>query len=378
MLPEFVCSTCHEQLEHVDSDETPVTNDNADDVEPCELCGNEITDRYFSISSVAVSPDLIAEMNESIRFCYMEGCGRAWDHEDREYITDTNSEVIELFQDIISGRDETPYLKLLDKIAGDGDVRNNIECPAVRCDNCGVEIDEWNTDITVRVYRRIIPEVPDLPQAIQEIRTTTPVERIEYYRSDCSPYLIHLTKPSVVDVMVENIEGERKQEELEAPEILWLILKCSTLRASTGPGMRQDAVCFTEKPLAALKDTLVGNEARIRANRRGLRWFPYGLLFPKSYLKNEFGVRPVIPAIEADFGGIPEGLQHLLVPYERDNNNWLHEREWRGSQDIRFDLNQCVVLLPDFDQITAFRRALEQEGISVKGFLPLFEVFACL
>ncbi len=58
--------------------------------------------------------------------------------------------------------------------------------------------------------------------------------------------------------------------------------------------------------------------------------------------------------------------------------NWLHECEWRAPDDIVFDLAQCIVLVPDFEQAEIFRLELEKVGRRARGFLPLHDLFAAL
>jgi hypothetical protein len=56
--------------------------------------------------------------------------------------------------------------------------------------------------------------------------------------------------------------------------------------------------------------------------------------------------------------------------------NWIHEREWRSSDNIAFDPVKSVVLVPDFDSVLIFSDALSRAGISVKGILPLLDICA--
>jgi hypothetical protein len=149
------------------------------------------------------------------------------------------------------------------------------------------------------------------------------------------------------------------------------------LKAKRGRGSRAKAVCFTEKPLAALKDTILGSEARVRRGTRALGWSAYGVMFEKSYLQG-LGVRPVLHLDDAGRAKMPEEFVHRVVSFEA-GTNWLHEREWRAPGDVPFDPTKCVVLVPTFEQADVFRAALARHGKqTVRGFLPLLDLFAAL
>lgn len=139
--------------------------------------------------------------------------------------------------------------------------------------------------------------------------------------------------------------------------------------------MRRPAVCFTEKPLGAIKEALVGVEASLRSGNV-IRWAPYGLMFEKDYLRPR-GVEPVLACAPSQEKMLPEELQYRVVSLS-ERTNFLHEREWRSREDVKFDIRQCVVLVPNFEQAEIFREALARLKLHPKGFMPLFDVFASL
>ncbi|AKU96674.1 hypothetical protein AKJ09_03338 [Labilithrix luteola] len=135
-------------------------------------------------------------------------------------------------------------------------------------------------------------------------------------------------------------------------------------------------MCFTEKPLTALKDTILGNEARVRKKGRSKQWAPYGVMFSKDYLR-EHGARPAVHVTRQEWESLPVELQPYALRLGR-RANWVHEREWRLGSDLVFDPARCIVLVPDFDQADAFRKALDARGLRVMGILPLIDLFAAI
>ena len=161
-----------------------------------------------------------------------------------------------------------------------------------------------------------------------------------------------------------------------APEVLWSILASCRLRAKKGKGMYEKAVCFSEKPLVALKDTVMGAEARVRRGTRSLVWSAYGIMFEKTYLQS-LGVRPVLHLDDQERLSCPKEMAHRIISF-KEGTNWLHEREWRGATDLVFDITQCIVLVPNFEQAEIFRAALAEKGKRARGILPLHDLFAAL
>lgn len=374
MLPELICPECFKRVEDYAGGIEKHLEPDAE--EYCEICARKIIDKYFSISRIELSDEITREIIPKILACESDGCGRKWDSESNDYFLDeTNSNLLELFVDVVSGKVENPYQKILNLINDQGYI-DEIELSDIRCSACGCDIDGWYADIKTEVIYRTLPEIPNLPEEIKILPLKTSAHRIEYYRSDCSPYLIHLTHTNSVVVGYSNIDYEDNREQLQAPQILWLILASQTLRKFKGPGLREASVCFSEKPLIGLKETLLGQENKEREKKKAIKWAPYGVMFEKDYLI-KLGVSPVLPLDFRDMQLLPQEMKWRRVPFS-NSDNFLHEREWRSKDDIKFDSQECIVLVPDFSQAESFKKALEMKQIKVKGILPILEVFASI
>lgn len=258
---------------------------------------------------------------------------------------------------------------LLDKILADGHWDSLLEMPGnITCSNCGYAFNHWMENVTLETIT-ITRTTPVLPVEVTKLAPMKAPQEIEYYRSDCSKFLTHLTRARDLDFAFSNINDVTHDKHFSAPEVLWLMLEEQTLRASAGAGMRAPAVCFTDKPLTALKDTLLGREAVIRKNRKVLTWSPYGLMFDKDYLR-KLGVLPVV------FGEqLPSGVDPGMYVYLEGDAYWVHEREWRIPRDLKFDRAEAVVLVPGFDQVQIFTELFQRFKFDVKGILPLYDLF---
>lgn len=368
-LPQIVCEACQYGLrEHVDSYGSSFGDiDPPPEAQQCELCGKEIDDTFYSFTAVRLTEKLGDDISKDIYGCDNGPCR-----------DDLNSDLLEVFRHVVDGLDEKiHYHRLLRKLSWDG-LLDLVTLSGVKCGVCGYHPDNWNQEIKAESFYLIIPSIPGLPAEVTEIpiSASDPADLIEYYRSDCSDSLIHMTKPGDVEWIQNNIDDRKEKKKMSAQEILYIILASKQLKAFKGIGIRKPAVCFTEKPLNALKDTLLGQEAQIRRNRNAIIWQPYGLMFKKEYIR-KFGTEPVLPMSPVDERLLPEQLRHRIVSFST-SSNWNHEREWRCGKDIDFDPSQAVVLVPRFEQIAPFQAALARNGISVKGFLPLLDLFACV
>jgi hypothetical protein len=271
--------------------------------------------------------------------------------------------------------DDTMFGEVLLRLV-EGHDFDAIEWPDFTCHGCGAELENWWTDVRTGTFVQLVDRLPDPPPEITELPTRPLAERIEWWRSDASPYLVHLTRGDVVAVGLDTIADIEHQTKLSASEMLWAILSSRRLKASAAVGMKAPAVCFTEKPLPALKDTILGNEARTRKKSRSKQWTAYGVMFTKEYLR-ELGARPVLHVNQREWAALPKELQAYALRHD-ERANWTHEREWRLAQDLVFDLARCIVLVPTFDQANAFRTALDARGLTVMGILPLLDVFAAV
>lgn len=250
-------------------------------------------------------------MRKSIHACEQEGCGGGtWDSEDGDVIgADTNTSIGDQLIECIP--DTTTFGKLILWLVESDDV-SLVEWPELACRACGAELDGWGAEVKTRIHQDLVDRLPEPPPEISAITTKSPAEAIEWWRSDCSTYLVHLTRGASVGVRVDNIDYEPKIERLSAPDLLWIILTDRTLKAKRGKGTKSSAVCFTEKPLTALKDTVLGAEAHVRRGKRALRWPAYGVMFEKDNLRG-LGVRPVIHVDPTDASKLPPELAYRAV-----------------------------------------------------------------
>ena len=380
-LPKNVCQSCHSDLESyvtADAFGTETDVDPPPELDPCDICGEELGgDSYYSLTSINCRDDLAKQIQNQIYKCDGDGCGKVYDKEG-EVFDDTNTTVYDAFAEVVKElKEKDTYEKLLHRLSDDGNL-DQVELPDLVCDTCGSAIESWHQEIKAQVYHLLLPEVPELPDEISKIPSaaSNPADVIEYFRSDCSNVLIHLTKGAKLAYRINNIDETEETKLFRAKEVLYLILTSKTLRVAEGKGLHAPAVCFTEKPLTALKDTLLGNEATVRGERKAIKWQPYGLMFSKEYLQR-FGTSPVLHLTQTEEDAIPKEMTHRIVRFS-PGSNWQHEREWRCGQDIEFDPAEAIVLVPRFEQIDAFRDSLQRAGIRVKGYLPLLDLFACI
>lgn len=367
-LPEIICEDCEDDLrEYIEASATSFDGS----VEPpptppdCQLCGKSVGDTYYSIETVRLHESIAEEMSSAIHGCDNGPCSE-----------DPNSDLEDLFNEIIDGlTDDSTYNRLLKHLSSYG-LAHLVELEGVSCGFCGYHPTSWHQEVLTESFYVMIPYDPELPKEIVNIApsATDPADLIEYFRADCSNSLIHLTKSWTVEWLESNLSGRKITKEMSAPEILYIILATQELKASAGKGVHRPAVCFTEKPLIALKDMLLGAESKVRQDKRSIIWQPYGLMFLKTYLR-QFGTEPVLPMKHSDERLLPESLRHRVTPFS-DGSNFFHEREWRCGNDIKFNPKEAVVLVPRFEQIAPFRAALDRKKVEVRGFLPLLDLFA--
>jgi hypothetical protein len=339
----------------------------------CCICGNSVSKGY-NLVEIEVSEEIASELSVAICECDLDGCGRLNDNVDKEEIWNTtNYQLNELLWDYASAQaaDEQAgtYSKLIAKVVGDGHWEALLGSPSnITCSGCGRTFESWWDDVTLEKFK-LMRSTPKLPNEVTGIPAMKPPQQIEYYRSDCSRFMVHLTRASHMGESFSNVTDEVRSRLFSAPEVLWLILAEQRLRAAAGSGMRAPAVCFTEKPLAAIKDTLLGRESDIRRRQAVLTWSPYGIMFEKDYLRS-LGVSPVV------FGeDPPNGIEPGMFVPLGDKSYWIHEREWRIPKDLRFDREEAIVLVPNFEQVKVFGVTLEKHDLKVKGILPLYELF---
>lgn len=363
-----ICETCYNDCDLIDADD--VTFDPEDEVE-CELCESPISGDYYRVHQVRLAERHSEQIREAICGCFMRGCAEVGDSEGSVW-DDTNGTLWEVFSEVFQS-DGSTCDRLMERAICDGDMDSveppdDLDCP------CGNTLDQWvyevkkiQTIVTVHVPRDLPSDISGMPSFPDY------ASQIEYFRSDCSRFLVHLTRGRQLSYGYENVAYENVEREFSAAEVLWLILSSGIIRANQGKGMRCPAVCFTEKPLAGLKDTLVGHEASTRRGK-ALTWAPYGVMFEKDYARDR-GARPVISCDSSTETCLPNKDKYLVVPLT-SKSNWTHEREWRVSGDFQFDIEEAIVLVATFDQAAAFESALRTANLRVKGILPLYDLFA--
>lgn len=367
----YLCSVCLE-LEDVE-DFLTLRAFTPSEPETCEGCGKEFSEEGYQIVGITLPEAAVARIQAQIEKCDQDGCGRVPDSEgpDGYILNDTNQSLYELLQELaMDGAIEGEVGRIISDLINAG-AWKIVKFPAMECPDCRVQLENWYTEVVVESPIRVIKTPPSLPTDIRTKPVLTPPEEIEYYRSDCSRFLVHLTRANrVAGVYVSNITDEPEDGDLSASEILWVLLQSRRLSASKGKGMYGPAVCFTEKPLVALKDTLLGREFAVRGTSKVLTWAPYGLMFSKEYLRSK-GVMPVVCAASR-----PAGVDGSLFVRLDEDTNWLHEREWRCTTDLDFDTSEAIVLVPHFAQVDQFRVLLDKASIRVRGILPLYDLFA--
>jgi hypothetical protein len=371
----FICDDCFQKVsEHIDVEECELKEG---DEEFCRTCTNEISGKGCKeISSVNLSEELLTQMEESIIGCWNHGCGRIWDGVDKEWaLSELNGIVADAISDAWADLDCDVYKELLDDVE-----ITNLEYPEFHCPKCHGELESWYDEVKLKSFKRVMPIIPDMPDELKDLTIPDNFERIEFFRPDCSKYLIHLTKPNSLVIGHDNEEYEDRAENFNTPQTLYAILKTSKLKAQQGTGMLGKAVCFTEKSLTALKETLFGDEARLRSEGKGVRWFPYGVMFEKKYLQAHFGAKTVINLDSTEIRDFKEHHQGLLYRVVKSSGqvSWLHEREWRTSDDVCFDLQEAIVIVPTFEQAKEFKKIFDANNIKVKGFLPIIDISSAI
>jgi len=114
-------------------------------------------------------------------------------------------------------------------------------------------------------------------------------------------------------------------------------------------------VCFTEAPLASLRDGLANLDAHFRYSL-------FGILFKKRRIF-ELGGRPVIYQTNEEFEGLPTEYRWRHVRYEPNVPiDFTWEREWRiKCSALRFDPSNVRIVVPDVDREQRLRAEHETE-----------------
>jgi len=177
---------------------------------------------------------------------------------------------------------------------------------------------------------------------------------IHYHRHDLSESVIHWTKQTRREGPFSNDRLGGTIPDVPGIDILKKILREGIIKASTGAVKGPvPVVCFSETPLkimAGVFHPASYNEKSGDFNNgnvgRFLKYHPYGLLFRKATIYEQFGGRPVLYL--SDYETCQYVDQRLLwrvvrfEAYRPDYSiDWTHEREWRTPKDVVFSALQA-------------------------------------
>lgn len=235
--------------------------------------------------------------------------------------------------------------------------------------------------------------------------------RGEYYtrlygRSDLTPNLVHLTKPSKGDIeCIFNKYGgfneqAYKELNLKAVDTLIKILKVGTINGSTTESGfiigDRTAACFQELPLEAIKQNIEIEQERMKySTKPKVRYCGVGVSFDRFYVYEQEG-RPVIYEEKEtakkflndnkdEYWRIVNFKLERKEPYVEDLFSktkpiktkdlettiidWTHEREWRVPESFVFDLvddfklnNHLYLIFKDKETYDYFLEKLKVDG----------------
>ena len=150
------------------------------------------------------------------------------------------------------------------------------------------------------------------------------------------------TRPDISNKLVHFTSGENDEEAFQR------LRSIVTQRRLIGTGEKikggYRCVCFSEAPLASLKDGLVNPDAYSR-------YSPFGILFQKRPIFGQGG-RPVIYQTDEEYDLLPDELKwrHVRCEPDRDNKpiDFTWEREWRIQCDyLSFEPSVAGIVVPD-------------------------------
>lgn len=182
-------------------------------------------------------------------------------------------------------------------------------------------------------------------------------------RNDITSYLIHLTKPYDNGIVKMNTH-----------EVLIKILKEKNLIGSTTQsgfvvGDRK-AVCFQESPLYSLTQNIYFEQKlREEEKLKKIRYVGCGLLFEKVFIYENEG-RPVIyDRKEEAKEYLPKDQWWRIVNLDLSNKekiiDWTHEREWRVPDELKFELSDVSIIVPNAKGFTKIINECKKEGIDL-------------
>lgn len=182
-------------------------------------------------------------------------------------------------------------------------------------------------------------------------------------RSDITSHLIHLTKPY-----------DNGKIKMKTHEVLIKILKEKKLKGSTTQSGfivgSKNAVCFQESPLYSLTQNIYFEQKlREQEKLKKIRYVGYGLLFEKTFIYANKG-RPVI------YDSTEEGKKYLSkdqwwrivnlnLSDEEKIIDWMHEREWRVPGELKFELSDVSIIVPNKKAFKNIVNECKKEGIDL-------------
>lgn len=161
-------------------------------------------------------------------------------------------------------------------------------------------------------------------------------------RADISPYLVHFTS----GVTYEDAFTRLRK----------IVADRSLIAGSHFIKGNYQCVCFSEAPLASLRDGLVNRYYYSR-------YSPFGIMFSKRWLFAQGG-RPVIYQSAEEYYTLPDSHRWRHVLYEPSDStesvDFTWEREWRiKCESLAFDQNSAKIVV--LDQSWADRLVCEHD-----------------
>lgn len=163
-------------------------------------------------------------------------------------------------------------------------------------------------------------------------------------RGDLSSNLIHFTKP------VHNLIGE-----FDSAYILSKILSHRTLNGSTTESGfihgNKSAVCLHDIPIQYIAKSMYRYSENL--DKKSINFTGVGLCFSKKFIYKSGG-RPVIydkPNIAKQYLDKDEWWRIVNLDLSSDKNiiDWTHEREWRVPHNLRFNLSDVIIIVPNYE-----------------------------
>jgi len=179
-------------------------------------------------------------------------------------------------------------------------------------------------------------------------------------RSDMSSYVTHLTR-----------ESDKSDNPLDT---LLKIIDDRKLIGSNNKGFIQGserAVCFQDAPLSGIVQNVYQNQVQ----ESKIRYRGFGLMFSKDYAFKK-GARPVIYETKEEARGkFPLELWRVVTFDLNDSTNfidWTHEREWRAKGDFEFEIEELIILIPNYVAYQQLIKELDKDILNnIQGIVQM-------